>query len=118
MLAGKQVVVAAADAAERIARLALDAACARSRPGRRRHLHHKSLAGIVPGQQSLRMGPRRVIGTDGIAVELVVPDHIIEIAVIDLIEGGADRIAGGRATFDQVYNGNFNYVIWNDQFYG
>ncbi len=22
------------------------------------------------------------------------------------------------ATFDQVYNGNFNYVIWNDQFYG
>lgn len=21
------------------------------------------------------------------------------------------------ATFDQVYNGNFNYVIWNDQFY-
>jgi len=22
------------------------------------------------------------------------------------------------ATFDQVYNGNFNYAIWNDQFYG
>jgi hypothetical protein len=22
------------------------------------------------------------------------------------------------ATFDQVYNGSFNYVIWNDQFYG
>jgi hypothetical protein len=22
------------------------------------------------------------------------------------------------ATFDQVYNGDFNYVIWNDQFYG
>jgi hypothetical protein len=22
------------------------------------------------------------------------------------------------ATFDQVYNGSFNYVLWNDQFYG
>lgn len=22
------------------------------------------------------------------------------------------------STFDEVYNGNFNYVIWNDQFYG
>src|SRR5689334_7593724 len=34
----------------------------------------------------------RAVREHGVAVELIVPDHIIEIAVIDLIEGGADGI--------------------------
>ncbi|HKF45780.1 MAG TPA: deoxyribonuclease II family protein [Terracidiphilus sp.] len=37
--------------------------------------------------------------------------------------GGKDCLGDGTndpvgATFDQVYNGNFHYLIWNDQFYG
>jgi hypothetical protein len=41
----------------------------------------------------------------------------------NLQPGGGDCLGDGTsdpvgATFDQVYSGNFHYVIWNDQFYG
>ena len=75
------------------------------RPRRRGDLHREAVALIVPGDHTLGMAPRRttflVATVDrGIVIELIVPDHIVKRAVVDLVESGADRIGVSVAGAD------------------
>src|SRR5947209_18075622 len=65
-------------------------------PGGRGHLEDDSVAVAVPGQESLGVSRGGRLGWHWVAIELVVPDHVKGIAVIDLVEGGAEGI-GHRA---------------------
>ncbi|AAQ57850.1 hypothetical protein CV_0171 [Chromobacterium violaceum ATCC 12472] len=73
------------------------------RPRRRAHLHHHAVALRVPGQHALGVAPRRAAGIAGaggdgrIVVELVVPHHVVQRAVVDLAEGGPHRVGRGVA---------------------
>src|SRR3990172_4494824 len=72
-------------------------------PGRgprwRRHLQHQPLAGLVPGEEALGVSPRfRAVAVTvravelRITVELIVPDDVVEAALIDLTERGPHGI--------------------------
>src|ERR1043166_9623646 len=105
MLAHQDVVVGAfavlGDAPERVAvLLARKLLASRARPVGRRDLQHEPLAVLVPGEHALGMRPgrlaerRALAGRDvGIVVELVVPQNVEVLAVVDLVEGGAERVA-------------------------
>ena len=101
MLAHFDVVVL--NAPQRIAiRLARNILAAGRRPRGRGDLDYESVARVIPGQHAFRMAPRCAAflgapGNLGVVVKLVVPDHIVEGTVINLVEGGAQRVGGGVA---------------------
>src|SRR5271167_157610 len=71
-------------------------------PRWRRNLHHKAVPGVIPGKHSFGMAPGSATGFAAsgdlrIVVKLVVPNHVVIGAVIDLVKGGTDRIACGIA---------------------
>jgi hypothetical protein len=65
------------------------------RPRRGRYKKYDPFPSVIPSQYSLRMTARsaarvRASGDDGVIVELVVPNNIVERATIDFIESRVD----------------------------
>ncbi len=65
-------------------------------------LDNDGIARIVPGHHSFRVTPagtavRGAAGHPGVSLELIVPDDVVEVAVVDLVVGGADGVLLGRA---------------------
>ena len=69
-------------------------------PRRRRHLHYKSVAGVIPGEEALRVAPWRAtfLGASfdrRIVIKLIIPNQVVERAVVDLTKRRPDRISIG-----------------------
>src|SRR5579864_7025047 len=91
MLADQNVVVryAAQRVSVGLARFAPIAGCG---PRWGRDLQHHSVSVVVPCQHPFGMAPGRELGLERICVKLIVPKHVIKLAVVNLVEGSAQRI--------------------------
>ena len=102
MLAHQNIVVLYAS--ERVSiGLARTVGAARAWPGWRGDLHYEAVAVRVPGQHALGVAVRLPLGLRGVAIELVVPQHIEECSVIHLAERSSHRIVGGVADAAAAY---------------
>src|SRR5215813_3326461 len=98
MLTNLDVVVG--DAAQRVAVIfARKILVSRRRPRWRGNLKHKAFPGIIPRKHPLRMRPGLVTKWLAVTceeiriiVKLVVPDHVVIGAIVDLIERRPHRI--------------------------